>query len=192
MLFAQMLVVATSVMIFLTFLVYIRYIIVRKTGITISRWQRCNGTHNQTSTDNYQTFFLHKVNGFVCRRALLLRDVRWLVLGALWLLAFSTRDVKPPRVQKRPRNQAAPTLRHSTTTTRMLWGYCLQYFVVCEELLVRDTNLHYKDCSEMHSGSCMRSSCKGPIALNEKFVLQNKTKKQGFWTSCQPPGGVFY
>ena len=34
--------------------------------------------------------------------------------------------------------------------------------------------------------------CKGPIALNEKFVLQNKTKKQGFWTSCQPPGGVFY
>ena len=31
--------------------------------------------------------------------------------------------------------------------------------IVCEELLVRDTNLHNKVCSEMHSGSCMTSSC---------------------------------
>ena len=32
---------------------------------------------------------------------------------------------------------------------------------------MRDTNLHNKDCSEMHSGSCsqMTSSCKCPIAL---------------------------
>ena len=44
--------------------------------------------------------------------------------------------------------------------------YCIQYFFFfCEESLVRDTNLHYKDCSEMHSGSYgqMTSSCKCPI-----------------------------
>ena len=31
---------------------------------------------------------------------------------------------------------------------------------------MRDTNLHNKDCSEMHSGSCsqMTSSCKWPIS----------------------------
>ena len=35
----------------------------------------------------------------------------------------------------------------------------------CEESLVRDTNIHYKDISEMYSGSCsqMTSSCKCPI-----------------------------
>ena len=27
------------------------------------------------------------------------------------------------------------------------------FFFFCKESLVRDTNLHYKDCSEMHSGS---------------------------------------
>ena len=44
-------------------------------------------------------------------------------------------------------------------------SYCIQYFFFCEESLVRDTNLHYKDCSEMHSGSCrhMTSSCRCPI-----------------------------
>ena len=31
-------------------------------------------------------------------------------------------------------------------------SYCIQYFFFCEESLVRDTNLHNKDCSEMHSG----------------------------------------
>ena len=38
-------------------------------------------------------------------------------------------------------------------------------FFFYEESLVRDTNLHNKDCSEMHSGSCsqMTSSCKYPI-----------------------------
>ena len=51
-----------------------------------------------------------------------------------------------------------------TSSTRMLWGKLL-YSVFCccrEESLVRDTNLHYKDCSEMHSGSCsqMTSSCR--------------------------------
>ena len=36
----------------------------------------------------------------------------------------------------------------------------------CEESLMRDTNLHNKDCSEMHSGSCsqMTSSCKCPVS----------------------------
>ena len=35
----------------------------------------------------------------------------------------------------------------------------------CEESLVRDTDLHYKDCNEMHSGSFsqMTSSYKCPI-----------------------------
>ena len=44
-------------------------------------------------------------------------------------------------------------------------SYCIQYFFFCEESLLRDTSLHYKDCSEMHSGSCsqMASSCKCPI-----------------------------
>ena len=32
-------------------------------------------------------------------------------------------------------------------------SYCIQY-CFGEESLVRDTNLHYKDCSEMHSGWC--------------------------------------
>ena len=38
-------------------------------------------------------------------------------------------------------------------------------FLFCKESLVRDTNQHYKDCSEMHSGSCsqMTSSCQYPI-----------------------------
>ena len=37
----------------------------------------------------------------------------------------------------------------------------------CEESLVRDTNLHNKDCSEMHSGSRshMTSSCRSPVEL---------------------------
>ena len=33
------------------------------------------------------------------------------------------------------------TLRH---------GKCIQYFFFCEELLVCDTNLHYKDCRELN------------------------------------------
>ena len=39
------------------------------------------------------------------------------------------------------------------------------FYLFCEESLVRDTNQHYKDCSEMHSGSCsqMTSSCQYPI-----------------------------
>ena len=49
-------------------------------------------------------------------------------------------------------------------------SYCIQNFCFCEESLVRDTNLHNKDCSEMHSGSCsqMTSSCKCPISLSWK------------------------
>ena len=40
-------------------------------------------------------------------------------------------------------------------------------FFFCEESLVCDTNLHYKDCSELHSGSCsqMTSSWKCPIGF---------------------------
>ena len=33
-------------------------------------------------------------------------------------------------------------------------SYCIRYFFFCEESLVRDTNLHNKDCSEMPSGRC--------------------------------------
>ena len=52
-------------------------------------------------------------------------------------------------------NRAFAWWRHLTTTTRMLWGKLLySVFFFCEESLVRDTNLHNKDCSEMHSGSC--------------------------------------
>ena len=49
-------------------------------------------------------------------------------------------------------------------------SYCIQIFCFCEESLVRDTNLHNKDCTEMHSGSCsqMTSSCKCPISLSWK------------------------
>ena len=51
----------------------------------------------------------------------------------------------------------------------MLWGKLLYSVFVffCEESLMRDTNLHNKDCSEMHSGSCsqMVSSCKCPILV---------------------------
>ena len=45
-------------------------------------------------------------------------------------------------------------------------------FFSCEESLVRDTNLHNKDCSEMHSGSCsqMTSSCTCPIACFLQFL----------------------
>ena len=40
-------------------------------------------------------------------------------------------------------------------------SYRIEHFFFCEESLVRDTNLHNKDCSEMHSGRCsqMASSC---------------------------------
>ena len=46
-------------------------------------------------------------------------------------------------------------------------SYCIHFFCFCEESLMRDTNLHNKDCSEMHSGSCsqMTSSCKCPIPI---------------------------
>ena len=52
-------------------------------------------------------------------------------------------------------------------------SYCIQYFLFCEESLVRDTNLHYQDCSEMHSGSCSQitSSCKCPI---DHFRIEKK------------------
>ena len=45
-------------------------------------------------------------------------------------------------------------------------SYCIRYFFFCEDSLVRDTNLHNKDCSEMHSGSWsqMTSSCRCPIS----------------------------
>ena len=41
-------------------------------------------------------------------------------------------------------------------------------FFFCEESLVRDTNLHDKGCSEMHSGSCSQivSSYKCPIVAS--------------------------
>ena len=47
-------------------------------------------------------------------------------------------------------------------------SYCIQYFFFCEEALMRDTDLHYKDCSEVHSGSCsqLTSSFRG---LNKRF-----------------------
>ena len=35
----------------------------------------------------------------------------------------------------------------------------------CEESLVRDTNLHYKDRSEMHSGSCSQMTPSGKCAI---------------------------
>ena len=46
-------------------------------------------------------------------------------------------------------------------------SYCIRYFFFCEESLVRDTNLHNKDCSEMHSGCCsqMTSPCKCSICV---------------------------
>ena len=44
-------------------------------------------------------------------------------------------------------------------------SYCICYIFFSEESLVHETNLHYKGCSEMHSGSCsqMTSSCRCPI-----------------------------
>ena len=41
---------------------------------------------------------------------------------------------------------------------------------------MRDTNLHYKDCNEMHSGSCsqMASSCRCPIR-EESDHMKNST-----------------
>ena len=51
-------------------------------------------------------------------------------------------------------------------------SYCIQYFFFCEESLAHDTNLHCKDCSEMHSGSCsqMTSSCKCSIQEPQRRI----------------------
>ena len=48
-------------------------------------------------------------------------------------------------------------------------NYCIQYFFFCKKSLVRDTNLHNKACSEMHSGTCsqMTSSCRCPLIWME-------------------------
>ena len=50
-----------------------------------------------------------------------------------------------------------------------LWqAIVLAIVLFCEESLVRDKNLHDKDCSEMHSGSCSQitPSCKCPIVCH--------------------------
>ena len=36
-------------------------------------------------------------------------------------------------------------------------SYCIQYFFFCEESLLRDTILHYKNGRKMHSGSCSQT-----------------------------------
>ena len=70
-------------------------------------------------------------------------------------------------------NESLAWWRHFTTSTRMLWGKLLySVFFFCEESLLRDTNLHNEDCSEMHSGSCsqMTSSCKCLFSKKMSFV----------------------
>ena len=37
----------------------------------------------------------------------------------------------------------------------------------CEELLMFDTNLHNKDCNEMHSGSCSQTTSHANVLLGE-------------------------
>ena len=58
--------------------------------------------------------------------------------------------------------------------------YCIQYSFFCEESLVRDTNLHYKDYREMHSGTCsqMTSSYSCPIKSQNfpMFVILHSEK----------------
>ena len=51
-------------------------------------------------------------------------------------------------------------------------AFAVQYIFPLWRIVVRDTNLHNKDCCEMHSGICsqMTSSCKCPI-LTRPFLL---------------------
>ena len=50
-------------------------------------------------------------------------------------------------------------------------SYCIQYFFFCEESLVRDTNLHNKDCNKMHSGSCSQRMPTMPTILFSQLVI---------------------
>ena len=45
-----------------------------------------------------------------------------------------------------------------------------------------DSNLHYKDCSKMHSSSCsqMSSSCRCPIERALNFSLRNGSQNSGY------------
>ena len=71
----------------------------------------------------------------------------------------------------------ATNIRVSPTTnsTAPPEGFEIHHFLFCEGSLVRDTNLHYKDCSEMHSGSCnqMTSSCKCTISNPIHWHIRN-------------------
>ena len=49
-------------------------------------------------------------------------------------------------------------------------------FFLCEESLVRDTNLHYRDCSETHSDSCSQMAYKVEIAMEFKPFVTTKCR----------------
>ena len=65
-------------------------------------------------------------------------------------------------------------------------SHSIQYLFFCEELLMCDTNLHYKDCSKMHSGSCsqMKSSCKCPIVFSIDALHSIMLSKQSSNIQC--------
>ena len=82
--------------------------------------------------------------------------------------------------------------RHLTKTTRMLWGKLLYSGCLLLWRIARAWhNLHNKDCSEMHSGSQMTSSCKCPIRksvqgipirnLKVKSSAHTEFKLRTFW-----------
>ena len=64
------------------------------------------------------------------------------------------------------------------------WGKLLYsgFFFFCEESLVREISLHNKDCSEMHSGSCIQMTssrkCRVRGFVVEKESRQRKTTEK--------------
>ena len=52
---------------------------------------------------------------------------------------------------------------------------------------MRDTNLRYKDCSEMHSGGCsqMTSSCKCPVSFNAHTNLWKSQQERHTGTASK-------
>ena len=47
------------------------------------------------------------------------------------------------------------------------------FFFFCEESLVCDTNLHCKDYSEMHSGSCSQMHCHAGVLVSKMLISIN-------------------
>ena len=79
--------------------------------------------------------------------------------------------------QQNARNRTFTWWRHYNYQNALRQAIVFCIFCVCEESLLRDTNLHNKDWSEMHSGRCsqMTSPCICPTC-EKPFECQPRAK----------------